>query len=164
MMGSGKTTIGRLLAQRLGRVLLDSDELVEARTGETVAQIFAERGEAAFRAEERAVLTQALASDTPAVIAAAGGTVLDADNRARIAGSGLVVWLRAKPSVLAERVPGGTHRPLLEHDPAGVLQRLDREREPLYHGIADVIVDTDVTDPDVAVERIAALVSGGRAR
>ena len=82
MMGTGKTTVGKIVAQRLGRPFFDSDELIESRTGRTVRQIFRDDGEDAFRAEESRALLDALASPVPAVIAAAGGVVLsDAESR-----------------------------------------------------------------------------------
>ena len=81
MMGTGKTTVGRLLADRLGRPFFDSDEMVEARTGHTVAELFAASGESGFRSEESAALADGLADPIPSVIAAAGGVVLDPTNR-----------------------------------------------------------------------------------
>jgi shikimate kinase len=169
MMGSGKTSVGRALASRLSRPFADSDELIEARTGQTVKQIFAERGEAAFRAEESAVLEEALSSPTPAVIAAAGGAVLDPVNRRLIraaARSGLVVWLRADPAVLAERVvpsvAAGGHRPLLEDDPAGALARLDAVRRPLYEEVAGTAVDVDIRSVDEVVDVICTRLAAGR--
>lgn len=154
MMGAGKTTVGRLVAARTGRPLLDSDSLVEARTGRTVAQIFAEEGEAAFRAIEHDVLGSMLGGDEPVVVAAAGGSVLDPANRARLVDSGTVVWLRADPTALAARVRPGDHRPLLAEDPAGTLARLAEEREPLYRSVADVVVDVDGLSPDEVADRV----------
>ena len=169
MMGSGKTSVGRALASRLSRPFVDSDEQIEARTGQTVKQIFAERGEAAFRAEESAVLEEALSSPTPAVVAAAGGAVLDPVNRRliRAAGrSGLVVWLRADPAVLAERVvpsvAAGGHRPLLEDDPAGALARLDAVRRPLYEEVADTAIDVDKRSVDDVVDAICTHLAARR--
>jgi shikimate kinase len=129
--------------------------MVEARTGRTVAAIFAEEGEPAFRAEEAAVLAEAMASINPAVIAAAGGTVLDPRNRRLLAGAGLVVWLRAEPRVLAQRVHAGDHRPLLAHDPEGSLARLAAERAPFYAELAGLVVDVDHTTVDLTVSAIA---------
>ncbi len=157
MMGSGKTTVGRLVAARLGRRFHDSDEEVLARTGMTIPAIFASRGEAAFRAEERAVLAAATASGPPAVIAVAGGAVLDPDSRRRIRTAGPVVWLRAAPSVLAGRVGSGSGRPLLDRDAAGALQLLDARRRPLYRELADGAVDVDWVTPAVAAERTLRL-------
>ena len=143
MMGSGKTTVGRALAARLGWEYVDSDEQVQAATGRTVPEIFASEGEAAFRAQEKRALAEALASDRPAVVGVAGGAVLDPDNRRRLRGSGLVVWLRARIDTLARRVGDGEGRPLLEHDPEGTLRRLGEERRPFYEELADVVVDVD---------------------
>lgn len=153
MMGSGKTTVGRLLATRLGRRFHDSDEEVLARTGMTIPAIFHARGEAAFRAEERAVLALATAEGPPAVIAVAGGAVLDPDSRRRIRRAGRVIWLRAAPNVLAGRVGRGLGRPLLDGDAALALQLLDSRRRPLYQALADATVDVDWLTPAVAAER-----------
>jgi shikimate kinase len=156
MMGTGKSSVGRRLAHRLGRDLVDSDEQVERRTGRTVAEIFRADGEAAFRALESEVLAEALASERPAVVAAAGGTVMDPENRRRIREGGFVVWLRADPSTLESRVRSGLHRPLLDEDPAGVLRRLASQRAPLYAEVADLVVDVDDIRIDDVVERICA--------
>lgn len=144
MMGSGKSTVARLVAQRLGRRVVDSDAVIEARTGRTVREIFAEDGEPAFRALESQVLAEALADCEPAVIAAAGGVVLDPANRAALRRSGArVVWLSAEPTTLAARVVQGGHRPLLDDDPLGTLQQMHVDREPLYREVADAIVSVD---------------------
>lgn len=144
MMGVGKTTVARVLSDRLQRPVLDSDAMIEERTGRTVREIFAAEGEPAFRALETEVLRDALATPEPAIIAAAGGVVLSAENRAMLKASGArVVWLCAQPSTLVERVRSGGHRPLLDEDPAGTLQRMFTEREPLYREVADAIVLVD---------------------
>jgi shikimate kinase len=144
LMGTGKTSVGRVLAERLGRQLFDSDLVIEERTGRTVRQIFQDDGEPAFRVLETAVLLEALAQPVPAVIAAAGGVVLAEANRAAlIAAPAKVVWLRAEPEHLVDRVRTGVHRPALDDDPAGTLRRMHETREPLYRQVADMIISVD---------------------
>lgn len=154
MMGSGKTTVGRAAARRLGRPFFDSDAQVEAKLGKTVAQIWRDSGEPAFRGFESEVLREALASPVPAVIAAAGGVVLSPDNRELLAGSGRVVWLRVRPETSAQRVKGSTHRPLLDGDVEATLARLAHQREPLYSEVSDAVVDVDGLDVDTVVDRV----------
>jgi shikimate kinase len=164
MMGAGKTTVGSRLAHRLGWEYLDSDAEVMAATGRSVPELFAEQGEAAFRSEEARVLAEALGGDTPVVVSAAGGVVLSSSNRDLMASSGVVVWLRADPAVLARRVGSGEGRPLLDGDPATALHRLDEVRRPLYRSLASVIVDVDDLAPDEVVDRVLgheALVASG---
>ncbi len=154
MMGVGKTTTGRLLADRLGWPYLDSDAQVMADTGRSVPELFAEHGEAAFRAEEARVLSEALSGEDPVVVSAAGGVVLSPDNRDLLARSGTVVWLRADPAVLTERVGDGAGRPLLDDDPAAALASLYEVRRPLYASVADVVVDVDDLAPAEVVDRV----------
>lgn len=156
-MGVGKTTVGRALAAELGRPLYDSDEMIEAKTGRTVRDIWVTDGEPAFRALETETLVDALASDEPSVIAAAGGIVLSATNRrALIEADAHVVWLLADEELLVERVRNGAHRPLLDDDPEATLRRMLAEREELYQEVADAIVSVDkrsVSDVAKAVLR-----------
>ena len=144
MMGTGKSTVGRVIARKLRRPLLDSDELIEARTGRTVREIWASEGEEAFRALETETLIATLDSTEPAVIAAAGGVVLSEINRAVLSEADAhVVWLLASVDVLLDRVRNGAHRPLLDDDPEAVLRQMFVEREPLYREAADAIVSVD---------------------
>lgn len=143
-MGSGKSTVARLAAERLGRQVIDSDAVIEQATGRTVREIFADDGEDAFRTLETAALVDALASPVPAVIAAAGGVVLRAENRAALKqANARVVWLCVAPEVLVERVGSGVHRPLLDVDPEGTLRRMHAQRAELYREVADAIVLVD---------------------
>jgi shikimate kinase len=123
-------------------------------TGYSVPELFALRGEAAFRAEEERVLNEALSRDEPVVVSAAGGVVLSAANRALLTRSGTVVWLRADPVVLAGRVGDGRGRPLLDDDPAAALMALYEVRQPLYDSVASLTVDVDALTPGEVVERI----------
>jgi shikimate kinase len=148
MMGAGKTTVGSRLARLLDRPFIDSDVQVERRTARTVREIFETDGEAAYRVLESEALAEALASEEPAVIAAAGGTILDPNNRRRMKEFGTVVFLEATPADLVSRVGGQDHRPLLGDDPAGVLRRMDIDRRALYEGTADIVVDVSDRDPD----------------
>ena len=154
MMGAGKTTVGRLVAERLGWRYLDSDDEIERVTGRTVRQIFETDGEAAFRRAETEVLTAALGGPDQAVVSVAGGAVLDAANREAIADAGTVVWLRAPVAILAERAIRGEHRPLLDGDPLGALTALYEQREPIYAGLADLIIDV----ADIPPEEIAGVI------
>jgi len=154
MMGAGKTTVGRTLGQKLGWPYLDSDEEVRRRTGRTVPELFAERGEAAFRAAESAVLAEAGTRPYPVVVSVAGGAVLAELNRRMIAASGLVVWLRASLATLTQRVGGGRTRPLLGSDPGAALARLYPERARIYEGLAKLVVDVDGVPVERVVERI----------
>jgi shikimate kinase len=162
MMGSGKSTVGRILAQRWGRRFLDSDQVIERRLDRTVAEIFRHEGEAAFRRLESEALEEALEATPPAVVAAAGGVVLDRGNRALLAGEPTVVWLRAAPEVLAERIAraGQDHRPLLEEDPEGVLRRMADDRTDLYAEVADAVVDVEGLGPEQVADAVVAAVAG----
>ncbi|HEX7277443.1 MAG TPA: shikimate kinase [Acidimicrobiales bacterium] len=155
MMGAGKSAVGRRLARRLDWDLFDSDRQVEAMTGRTVPEIWKADGEAAFRRLESQVLADALGSTTPKVIAAAGGVVLDPDNRRLLGLHRPVVWLRAPVEILIARVRKGEGRPLLADDPAAAMRRLDAERRPFYEEIADLTVDVDNDhSADYVTERI----------
>ena len=157
LMGAGKSSVGARCAHRLGRAFVDADDVVEVNAGRAVADIFATDGEAAFRALERAALTDVCASPAPLVIACGGGAMGDVENRRAVRAHGCVIWLTADPDTLAARVGAGTaraRRPLLAGDaaPASTLERLATMRAPAYEAAAHATVDTagrtidDVTD------------------
>ena len=155
-MGVGKSTTGKVLAQRLGCRYVDSDERVKERTGLTVPELFAQRGEPAFRAEESEVLREACQAVDGVVVGVAGGAVLDPANRALMRTTGTVVWLRARLETIVQRVGDGRSRPILGDDPAAAVRRLYPQREPLYAELADVVVDVDDVGPDQVAGEIAA--------
>lgn len=156
MMGAGKSTAGRLLAESLGWEYLDTDEEVQRRTGRSIPEIWASEGEPAFRRLEAAVLSDVVGSSPGAVISAGGGAVLDPVNRALMKASGLVVWLRAHPDTLWSRVGGGEGRPLLSEGALPALRRLSEDREPLYRSVADLVLDVDRLSPREAADRVVA--------
>jgi shikimate kinase len=156
MMGAGKTTTGRLLAETLGWDYLDSDVEVERKTGLTVPALFARDGEVAFRDAEAEVLRTACARTEPVVVSVAGGAVLRPENRDLVRTSGRVIWLRARPATLAARVGDGVGRPLLEGDPGAALAALDGVRRPLYAEVADETIDVDDLSPEEVAARIMA--------
>ena len=143
LMGAGKTTVGAACATRLARPFVDTDDIVEANTGMSVSDVFAEQGEAGFRQLERRAVADACATPTPAVIACGGGAVLDGDNRRRLHQAGFVVWLQAAPATLMARVKDGSERPLLQGRGTATLERLATVRAAAYEAAADALVDTE---------------------
>ena len=157
LMGAGKTRIGRRLAVRLDLPFYDSDVEIETAAGETIEEIFANRGERVFRDGERRVIARLL-GQPPHVLATGGGAFMDPATRALIARRGISVWLRADLDVLVQRVSRRTDRPLLKAgDPRAVLAALMERRDPTY-AEADLCVDSSDGPPERTVTRtIAAL-------
>lgn len=144
MPGSGKTTVGQIVADHLSWQHLDTDALVQAATGRPVTEIFAVFGEEVFRGHERQAIGEAL-SRSEVVVSAGGGAVVDASSRQLLHESAPVVWLRADPTTLATHLSGeeARTRPLLGEDPTATLRRLAGERAGWYHEVAGVVVDVD---------------------
>lgn len=161
MMGSGKSSVGRSLSQRTGWPFVDNDRLVERASGMTARQLLEERGADAMRAAESAALRRAVEMPPPVIAATAAGTILDAANRADLADSGLVVWLRAPAEALAKRAVGAAHRPWLDDDPRGWFERALAERDPLYASVADIEIDTAAMSARQAADEILARLSAG---
>jgi shikimate kinase len=156
LMGAGKSTVGEKCAERLQRPFVDTDRVVEAQTGQSVAEIFTGGGEKAFRALEKQAVADACASPVPLVISCGGGAVLDPDGRKRMRATGVVVWLRAEPAELAERVSKNLpDRPLLPTTGAEQeLARLEELRGPAYEATAHVSVDTSGRSVDEVVDTV----------
>jgi shikimate kinase len=142
MMGAGKTTVGRSLARRLKLRFVDADHEIEARCGVKIPVIFEIEGEAGFRVREAQALAELVRLDG-IVLATGGGVVLLEENRRLLAARGTVIYLRATPEHLYERVRQDRNRPLLAGgDPLARLRELYRVRDPLYREVADLVVDT----------------------
>jgi shikimate kinase len=154
MMGSGKSTIGRLLAEVTGWPYVDNDELVQRAHGATPRELLSERGEGAMRSAESSALALGLEVPEPAIIGAAAGTILDMRDRDRMRDSGIVVWLTAASSVLAERAAGSEHRPWLEGDAESWMRESAAERDPLYASVADITIDTTTNSPEAAASEL----------
>jgi shikimate kinase len=156
MMGAGKTTVGQLVADRLGVPFLDVDATIEAAAGKPISDIFIDDGEEHFRALERDAVAAAL-TGFDGVVALGGGAVLAAETRERLAGH-LVVYLSVEVADAIKRVGLGTGRPMLAMNPRATLRHLLDQRRPLYEGVASVVVHTDGrTVEEVAAEVTAAL-------
>ena len=156
MMGAGKTTLGKALAQRLRRDFIDTDRILIERTGVPVATIFEIEGEEGFRRRESAVLAE-LGDRAPCVIATGGGVVLAEANRRLMRESGTVVYLHARLESLWERTRHDASRPLLATpDPRARLAELLEERDPLYRDAAHVVVDTGSQSASTLVIRVVA--------
>src|SRR6185437_3576278 len=155
--GAGKSTVGPLLAARLGVGFVDTDDRIEAAAGKLVADIFVEDGEPAFRALEREAVAQAVAADD-GVVGLGGGAVLDPGTQQLLAGLP-VVYLATEFPVLAKRVGLDVPRPLLMGNPRAQLKALLEQRLPVYQKLAWITVHTDGRDPDEITSDIEAQIA-----
>ncbi len=161
LMGAGKSAIGRRLALRLRLPFHDSDAEIEAAAGRSVPELFAQFGEAHFRAGERRVVRRLL-DGPPIVLATGGGAFMDPATRAAIRRRGTSIWLRAPLPVLLRRVLLRRNRPLLaQGDPADILARLMDQRHPIY-AESDIVVDCADDTPEQTTSRVAAALAGWR--
>jgi len=155
LMGAGKSSIGRRLAQRLGLPFIDADTEIEAAAGATIEEIFQRHGEAAFRDGERRVIARLLESP-PHVLATGGGAFMDASTRALIRARTVSIWLRADVELMLARVGRRGNRPLLKNgEPRAVLAQLMAQRYPIY-AEADLTVDSIDGPPEATLERVLA--------
>jgi len=156
-MGAGKSTVGRLLAERWGVAFRDTDDDVEQEEGRTISDIFVEDGEARFRALERSAVARAVAEHA-GVLAVGGGAVMAEETRAVLGGQ-RVVFLRVGLSDAAARVGLGASRPLLLGNVRGTMKALLDERTPVYESVAVAVVDTDGRTPDEVADAVVEALS-----
>ena len=157
LMGAGKTSVGRRLAEKLGIPFVDADHEIEAAAGKSIKEIFADHGEAYFREGERRVI-QRLIGNGAQVLATGGGAYINDETRARIQEHGISVWLRASLPLLMKRVGKRNDRPLLmADDPEAVMRGLMEKRYPVY-ALADIMVESrDVQHGQMVNDVIRAL-------
>ena len=142
MMGAGKTTVGKLLAQQLGKIFIDSDEEIQQRTGVTIPHIFDVEGEAGFRQREASVIQDLVLLDN-IVLATGGGAVLNEQNRVALCCNGIVVYLKSTIHDLWQRTRHDRNRPLLQTaDPHARLKNMYEQRDPLYAQVANLVMPT----------------------
>ncbi len=152
-MGTGKTTVGEILSRQLKREFVETDRLIEEREGLDIPTIFSTKGEAYFRKAEKEVLEK-IASRDNLVVSCGGGIVIDKENVTLLRKTGVVICLRASPSVIYERTKSYKHRPLLNvEDPLRRIRELLKEREPFYRK-AHFFIDTSRISPQEVAEEI----------
>jgi shikimate kinase len=161
--GSGKTTIARLLANRLGWVCVDADDVLEVRYGKSIRTIFAAEGEAGFRDKEATILAE-LCGRRHCVVSTGGGVVVRQANRELLRASGYVVWLTADAATLWGRLQGdGDHRPPLSIGGRAEVEEVLRVRQPWYEECAHLTVETEGKSPEALAEEIQRRAGGAHA-
>lgn len=158
-MGTGKSTVGRRLAEALHKPFIDTDAAIEARTGLSVAEIFARHGEPYFRSLEREVVAESVAAD--AIVATGGGAIVDDLNYRAMHTAGPIVCLQASPEIILHRTSRDRSRPLLEQgERESQIRRLLSERAAAY-GRADLVIDTSRVAVGSVVRRIRSFLESG---
>ena len=158
LMGAGKSTVGRRLAQKLGLPFRDADNEIEAAAGMSIPDIFSIHGEGYFRDGERRVIARLL-QEGPMVLATGGGAFMNEETRARIAENGISIWLRADLDVLMRRVRKRATRPLLQNaDPEGTMRQLMEKRHPIY-ALANLTVESHEAPHDRVVVEIMGVLA-----
>ena len=153
-MGTGKSSVGRRLAEATGWPRYDTDAMIATALGMRITDIFARLGQERFRAEESAILEK-LDADEQAIIVTGGGAILRPENVPRLKALGTVVCLTADLATLVERLGRRSHRPLLQtENPVETVEKLLEEREPLYRSAADITVDTTALSHDEVARSI----------
>lgn len=160
LMGSGKSTVGRLVAEHLSWSFVDVDDLIETTTGCTVAELWEHGGEDAYRPLEHEIVLDVLGALHHSVLATPGGVVLDREATTALEASEVVaVYLRAGPEVLAERIARdhGHQRPLVDDHPGEVMRAMYAARDRTYLDLADQVVQVDELTPDQAASAVLHL-------
>ena len=153
-MGSGKTTVGQLIADSLQVPFRDTDHVIEERSGKTISEIFLDEGEESFRALEKKVLRDELLSDNT-VLALGGGAPISIDAQSALrAIASPVIYLDVSLSTVAPRIGFNRDRPLLLHNPRGQWQTLMEARRPIYESIADIVIDVNDKSESEVVDQI----------
>jgi len=156
-MGTGKSEVGALLAQQLHREFIDTDTVIEQVAGQTIARIFAEKGEPHFRELETRIIYQ-VCQKQEIVIATGGGTIVNVDNATCLKDSGTVICLTATPEIIVQRIQGNNDRPLLQgEEPLTKIRSLLTARAEAY-ARADITIDTSALNPKEVVAMILTLV------
>ena len=164
MMGAGKSSVGRLLAKRARKSFFDSDQVIEERTGVSIATIFHHEGEEGFRARERTVIADLAALDN-IVLATGGGAILSEDNRQSLGSNGFVVYLKAQVEDLWKRTHADKSRPLLDtENPLERLKDLFLVRDPIYTALADLVVETGEPNLQTFLNRLEYELINARAQ
>ncbi len=157
LMGAGKTTIGKLLAKKLKKTFYDTDHEIEKKLGVKVSVIFELEGEKGFRKREAQMIDQ-LTAKKDIILATGGGAVLSEENRRLLKDRGKVIYLNAKPQHLAKRMAFDKDRPLLQQgDMLDNLNKLHKERHPLYLQVSSFVVDTGQQKTQTIINKIEAL-------
>jgi len=158
-MGSGKTTIGQLLATNLNLTFRDTDQVIESETGKTVSEIFLDQGEDKFRALEKAVLRKELLTDET-ILALGGGAPISIDAQSALrAIASPVIYFDISLASVAPRIGFNRDRPLLLHNPRGQWETLMQERRPIYESIADIVIDVNAKTEQAIVAEILEAVA-----
>lgn len=158
-MGSGKTTIGQLLATNLNLTFRDTDQVIESETGKTVSEIFLDQGEDKFRALEKAVLRKELLTDET-ILALGGGAPISIDAQSALrAIASPVIYFDISLASVAPRIGFNRDRPLLLHNPRGQWETLMQERRPIYESIADIVIDVNAKSEQAIVAEILGAVA-----
>jgi shikimate kinase len=156
MMGSGKSTVGRLLAQITGWPYYDNDELLAHGRGMNARELLSAQGEPELRAAEAEALLNGLRASKSCIVSGAAGTILDGTVRKALVNDSIAVWLTAGPRTLARRARGAAHRPWLDSDASAWMTATLAERAPLYAQVAQLTVKTERRQPAAVAADIAA--------